>query len=208
MIGKLKGVIDSHGDDFVVLDVHGVGYVVHCSARTLQSLPRPGEAATLAIETQVREDSIRLFGFSSNVERDWFRLLQSVQGVGAKVALAVQSILSPTELTTAIACQDKAAFAQAVGVGPKLAARIAAELKDKAPAFGAADLSFAQRGAPDSGQLAPAAANDAVSALVNLGYGRSQAAVAVAASIKALGDDAPAADLIRRGLKELAQQTP
>jgi Holliday junction DNA helicase RuvA len=205
MIGKLKGVIDSHGEDFVILDVHGVGYVVHCSARTLQSLPRPGEAAALSIETQVREDSIRLFGFTSDIERDWFRLLQSVQGVGAKVALAVQSILGPTDLATAIACQDKAAFARAPGVGPRLAARITAELKDKAPIFGAADLSFAPSAGLDGGSTVPGAANDAISVLVNLGYGRSQAAVAVSASIKALGEGAPAADLIRRALKELAQ---
>ncbi len=206
MIGKLKGVIDSHGDDFVILDVHGVGYVVHCSARTLQFLGRPGEAATLAIETQVREDSIRLFGFASDVERDWFRLLQSVQGVGAKVALAVQSILSPDELALAIASQDKAAFARAPGVGPRLAARITAELKDKAPVFGAADLSFAQT-APgrDGGQPVPTAANEAISALVNLSYGRSQAAVAVAAPVKALGDGASTGELIKRALKELAQ---
>src|SRR5271166_999252 len=142
MIGKLKGVVDSQGEDFVILDVHGVGYVVHCSARTLQALPAAGQAAALAIETQVREDSIRLFGFASEAERDWFRLLQSVQGVGAKVALAVQSILPPAELATAIACADKAAFARAPGVGPKLAARIVAELKDKAPVFGATDVAL------------------------------------------------------------------
>jgi Holliday junction DNA helicase RuvA len=206
MIGRLKGVIDSHGEDFVILDVHGVGYIVHCSARTLQGLPPKGEAAALAIETQVREDSIKLFGFSSDVERDWFRLLQSVQGVGAKVALAVQSILGPAELATAIACQDKAAFARAPGVGPRLAARITAELKDKAPVFGAVDSGFAAGEA--AGVVAAGASpavSDAVSALVNLGYGRSQAAVAVAASIRALGEDAPAPALIKRGLKELAQ---
>ncbi len=138
MIGKLKGIVDSHGEDFVILDVHGVGYIVHCSGRTLQKLPRPGEAATLAIETQMREDSIKLFGFLSEVERDWFRLLQSVQGVGAKVALAIQTVLDVAELASAIACQDKAAIARAPGVGPKLAARIASELKDKAAASGAA----------------------------------------------------------------------
>jgi Holliday junction DNA helicase RuvA len=204
MIGRLKGVIDSHGEDFVILDVHGVGYIVHCSARTLQGLPPKGEAAALAIETQVREDSIKLFGFSSDIERDWFRLLQSVQGVGAKVALAVQSILGPAELATAIACQDKAAFARAPGVGPRLAARITAELKDKAPVFGAADAGVANAGADVAAAGANPAATDAISALVNLGYGRSQAAVAVAASIRALGEDASAPALIKRGLKELA----
>jgi Holliday junction DNA helicase RuvA len=205
MIGKLKGVVDSQGEDFVIIDVHGVGYIVHCSARTLQRLPPSGEAAALIIETQVREDSIKLFGFSSDVERDWFRLLQSVQGVGAKVALAVQSILGPAELATAIACQDKAAFARAPGVGPRLAARITAELKDKAPVFAGAESGLAAAGADPASTEANPAAADAVSALVNLGYGRSQAALAVAASIRALGDDAPAGALIKRGLKELAQ---
>ncbi|MGO9674310.1 MAG: Holliday junction branch migration protein RuvA [Methylocella sp.] len=205
MIGRLKGVIDSHGEDFVILDVHGVGYIVHCSARTLHGLPPKGEAAALAIETQVREDSIKLFGFSSDAERDWFRLLQSVQGVGAKVALAVQSILGPAELATAIACQDRGAFARAPGVGPRLAARITAELKDKAPVFGGVDASFAASQGADAPEGANPAVTDAISALVNLGYGRSQAALAVAASISALGPDAPASALIKRGLKELAQ---
>lgn len=202
MIGKLKGVIDTHGEDYVILDVHGVGYIVHCSGRTLQALPRPGEAATLIIETQVREDSIRLFGFTSESERDWFRLLQSVQGVGAKVALAVQTILAISELAAAIASQDKAALARAPGVGPRLAARIVAELKDKAPICAA--TAPANAGSNETPPV-PAGANDAVSALVNLGYGRSQAAAAVAASVAALGEGAPTAALIKRGLKELAQ---
>jgi len=202
MIGKLKGIVDSHGEDFVILDVQGVGYIVHCSGRTLQKLPRPGEAATLAIETHMREDSIKLFGFISEAERDWFRLLQSVQGVGAKVALAIQTVLDVAELASAIACQDKAAIARAPGVGPKLAARIASELKDKAAAHGAAGAADARLGG-DGGQ--PAAAQDALSALVNLGYGRPQAAAAVAASVAALGDGAPAAELILHGLKELAR---
>jgi len=205
MIGKLKGVVDSQGEDFVILDVHGVGYIVHCSARTLQRLPPTGEAAALTIETQVREDSIKLFGFSSDVERDWFRLLQSVQGVGAKVALAVQSILGPAELATAIACQDKAAFARAPGVGPRLAARITAELKDKAPAFSSAESGLAAAGTDPASSGANPAASDAVSVLVNLGYGRSQAALAVAAAMRELGEEAPAQALIKRGLKELAQ---
>lgn len=203
MIGKLRGVIDAKAEDHVILDVHGVGYVVHCSPRILQSLPPTGEAATLAIETQVREDSIKLYGFASDAERDWFRLLQSVQGVGARVALAIQGALSANDLTAAIASQDRTALARAPGVGPKLAARIVAELKDRAPAFGAADLAFA---AP-AGADAPvgSAAADAVSALINLGYGRSQAAVAVAASIRTLGEDASTRDLIKQGLKTLAE---
>jgi holliday junction DNA helicase RuvA len=199
MIGKLKGIVDSYGEDFVILDVQGVGYIVHCSGRTLQQLPRPGEAATLAIETQMREDSIKLFGFNSETEREWFRLLQSVQGVGAKVALSIQTVLDVAELASAIACQDKAAIAHAPGVGPKLAARIASELKDKAAASGAAHPPL---GGLDGG---PPAAHDALSALVHLGYGRPQAAAAVAASVAALGDGAPAAELILRGLKELAR---
>jgi holliday junction DNA helicase RuvA len=203
MIGKLKGIVDSHGEDFVILDVQGVGYIVHCSGRTLQKLPRPGEASTLAIETQMREDSLRLFGFISETERDWFRLLQSVQGVGAKVALAIQTVLDVADLASAIACQDKAALARAPGVGPKLAARIASELKDRAAASGVAGAATARLAELDGGK--PAAARDALSALVNLGYGRPQAAEAVAASVAALGEGAPASELILRGLKELAR---
>jgi len=205
MIGKLKGLIDSYGEDFVILDVNGVGYVVQCSARTLQKLPRPGEASALAIETQVREDSIRLFGFDSESERDWFRLLQGVQGVGAKVALAILSILSPGDLASAIATQDKAMVARAPGVGPKLAARIVAELKDKAPAFGAVDPLVARLSGETEADAAPSAVRDAISALVNLGYGRPQAAAAVAASLKKLGEGAETGALIRQGLKELAE---
>ena len=135
MIGKLKGLIDSYGEDFVILDVGGVGYQVHCSTRTLQALPSPGEAAVLSIETYVREDQIKLFGFKSDIEREWFRLLQTVQGVGAKVALAVLGTLPPAELANAIALRDKAAVTRTPGVGPKVAERIVTELKDKAPAF-------------------------------------------------------------------------
>ena len=135
MIGKLKGVIDSYADDHVILDVHGVGYVVQCSTRTLQKLPRPGEAASLSIETQVREDAIRLFGFSSEVERSWFRTLQNVQGVGSKVALSVLGTMAPNDLAQAIALGNWAAMEEAPGVGKKLAQRLILELKDKAPAL-------------------------------------------------------------------------
>src|SRR5450631_3606150 len=199
MIGKLKGTIDSAGEDYVILDVHGVGYIVQCSARTLQRLPGTSEAATLAIETHMREDSIKLFGFISEGDRHWFRLLLTVQGVGAKVALAIQTVLDAAGLAAAIACQDKAAVARAPGVGPKLAARIVAELKDKAPAY---DAAAARLAGLDGGNRT---AQDALSALVNLGYGRSQAAAAVAASVAALGEDTPASELIRHGLKELAR---
>src|ERR671935_24930 len=138
MIGKLKGIIDSYGEDFIVIDVGGVGYLVHCSTRTLQTLPAAGEPVTLSIETHVREDQIKLFGFVSDVEREWFRLLQTVQGVGTKVALSVLGTLKPADLASAIAMRDKAMVARTPGVGPKVAERIVTELKDKAPAY--ADL--------------------------------------------------------------------
>lgn len=205
MIGKLKGIIDSYGEDFVILDVHGVGYVVQCSSRTLQKLPQAGEAASLSIETHVREDAIRLYGFASDGERDWFRLLQSVQGVGAKVALAILGVLSPGELATALATQDKAMVGRAPGVGPKLAQRIVSELKDKAPAFASIDPAVVRLAGEDEAKTAPKPVQDAISALVNLGYGRPQAAAAVAASVKELGESAETPALIRRGLKELAQ---
>ncbi|SKA35195.1 Holliday junction branch migration protein RuvA [Consotaella salsifontis] len=205
MIGKLKGVVDEIGEDHVVVDVHGVGYVAHCGARTLAALPGPGEAVILYIETHVREDMIRLYGFAGEAERGWFRLLQNVQGVGSKVALSILGTLSPGDLANAIALQDKAMVARAPGVGPKVAARIVAELKDKAPAFsgaGAADIGFKQ----ELGEgVAPAPVADAVSALANLGYSREQAASAVAAALKNGGDGADAAKLIRLGLKELSR---
>lgn len=205
MIGKLKGVIDSYGEDFIILDVHGVGYVVQCSSRTLQNLPATGEAASLSIETQVREDAIRLFGFRSDNERDWFRLLQSVQGVGAKVALAILSVLDTGSLATAIATADKSAIARAPGVGPKLAQRIAAELKDKAPAFSSVDPALIRLSDSLEDRAATGAVSDAVSGLVNLGYPRAQASAAIAAALKQAGDDAEAKTLIRLGLRELAR---
>src|SRR3982750_1529846 len=148
-----------------------------------RGLSRPRAPAAMAIETQVREDSIRLFGFTSDGERDWFRLLQSVQGVGAKVALAILGIFSAGGLATAIGPQDKVSVARAPGVGPKLAARIVAELKDKAPALAAVDPVVARLAGEEEAKRAPRPVQDAVSALVNLGYGRPQAAAAVAASV-------------------------
>jgi Holliday junction DNA helicase RuvA len=205
MIGKLKGVIDSYGEDYVILDVHGVGYQVHCSARTLQALPPQGEAATLSIETHVREDQIRLFGFLSDHEREWFRLLQTVQGVGVKVALAVLGTLRPSDLADAIALRDKAAVSRAPGVGAKVAERIVTELKDKVPAFGNVDSAVvALAGAVDE-RRAPRPVLDAVSALVNLGYAQPQAAAAIAAAARQAGEGADTAKLIRFGLKELAK---
>src|SRR4030088_223338 len=182
MIGKLKGLIDSYGEDFVILDVGGGGYQVHCSARTLQALAAAGEAAVLSIETYVREDQIKLFGFRTDVEREWFRLLQTVQGVGTKVALAVLGTLKPAELATAIAMRDKAMVARTPGVGPKVAERIVTELKDKAPAYADLDPAVVRlSGALDERRAAGPVA-DAVSALVNLGYGHPQAAAAIAAA--------------------------
>ncbi|MCZ8269471.1 MAG: Holliday junction branch migration protein RuvA [Beijerinckiaceae bacterium] len=205
MIGKLKGVIDSYGEEHVILDVHGVGYLVHCSSRTLQALPQAGEAATLFIETIVREDMIRLFGFASETEKAWFNILLGVQGVGQKVALAILSTLRPAELANAIAMKDKAAIARTSGVGPKLAERICVELKDKAPAFGSVDPAVVKlAGELDEGR-AKGPVKDAISALVNLGYGQPQAAAAVAAASKALGEGAETSALIRQGLRELAK---
>ena len=205
MIGKLKGLIDSYAEDFVILDVGGVGYQVHCSARTLQALPSPGEAATLSIETYVREDQIKLFGFRSDVEREWFRLLQTVQGVGAKVALAVLGTLPPADLANAIALRDKAAVARTPGVGPKVAERIVSELKDKAPAFADVDPGVIRLSGAIEDSRAPQPIADAISALINLGYGQPQAAAAIAAASRAAGDKAETAQLIRLGLKELAK---
>ena len=204
MIGKLKGTIDEIGDDHVLIDVHGVCYEVFCSARSLSRM-NAGEAAILFIETYVREDQFKLFGFMSKLEREWFTLLQSVQGVGAKVALAVLSTLTPSELANAIALQDKVAVSRAPGVGPKVAVRIVTELKNKAPAFaGEAAGSIGLKQEIGEG-VASAPIADAVSALTNLGYSRDQAAGAVAAALKTAGEDADSARLIRLGLKELAR---
>ncbi|NTF43123.1 Holliday junction branch migration protein RuvA [Rhizobium rhizogenes] len=204
MIGKLKGTIEETGEDHVLVDVHGVCYVAYCSARTLSKLGSVGEACVLFIETYVREDQIRLFGFTTALEREWFNILQTVQGVGAKVALALLSTLTPAELANAIALQDRAAVSRAPGVGPKVAVRIMTELKNKAPAFAgeAANIGLKQ----ELGEgVAAAPVADAVSALTNLGYSRDQAANAVAAAMKLAGEGADSAKLIRFGLKELAR---
>lgn len=205
MIGKLKGLIDCYGEEFVILDVGGVGYMVHCSARTLQALPGPGEPAVLSIDTHVREDQIRLYGFLNDVEREWFRLLQTVQGVGARVALSVLGTLKPSELATAISMRDKASVARTPGVGPKVAERIVTELKDKAPAYAAVDPAVVRLAGAVDDKKAPQPLADAVSALVNLGYGQPQAAAAVAAAAREAGDGADTARLIRLGLRELSR---
>ncbi|WP_269931408.1 Holliday junction branch migration protein RuvA [Aminobacter sp. HY435] len=206
MIGKLKGTVDEIGEDYCVLDVHGVGYIAYCSTRTLAALPGAGEAAILFIETYVREDMIRLYGFKTELEREWFKLLMAnVQGVGAKVALAILSTLAPSDLANAIALRDIAMVSRAPGVGKKVAERIVTELKNKAPAFaGEATGTIGLKQELGEG-VAPAPIADAVSALVNLGYSRDIAANAIAAAMKSAGEGADSSKLIRFGLKELAR---
>ena len=203
MIAKLRGTVDQVGDGFAIVDVGGVGYRVAGAASTLGRL-RPGEKVSLLIETQVGEDHIRLFGFLEAAEQNWFRLLTTVQGVGAKTALAVLSALRPEELARAIAAADKTALSRADGVGGKLAARIAAELRDKvgALALGAAARGPRATGATGGGLEGPVA--DAVSALANLGYAPSDALGAVARAAEALGNKTSVEELIRAGLAELS----
>jgi len=203
MIGKLKGCIEALGDTHAIVDVHGVGYEVHASARTLRQL-QLGQEVALAIETHVREDAIRLFGFASETERAYFRMLQTIQGVGAKVALAVLGALSAQELADAIALQNWGALSQAQGVGKKLAQRIVAELKDKAPALTVAGVAGSVNGRSEPLPASTAAA-EAISALTNLGYQPAQASQAVAIAAAELGAAADTPKLIRRGLKELAR---
>lgn len=203
MIAKLSGRLDSAGEGWAVIDVAGVGYLAFCSTRTLTNLPGLGEPVQLTIETHVREDHIHLYGFLEVAERDWFRLLTTVQGVGARMALAILSVLSPAQLVQAIAAQDKATLTRANGVGPKLAGRVVSELKEKAGriALGEAAHAAAMEG---GGPAAEAVPEDAVSALVNLGYGRGEAFGAVAQAARHLGGDAPVEAVIRAGLRELA----
>jgi Holliday junction DNA helicase RuvA len=203
MIGKLKGQIDGTGADFAMVDVGGVVYFVSCSAKTLAALPGVGEFAEVHTEMLVSQDAIRLVGFATSLEREWFKLLQTVQGVGARVALAILSVLDPSELASAIAVQDKAMIGRANGVGKKLAERIVLELKDKAPAYTAADIGLSQIAAELAAPKS-SAVTDAVSALTNLGYGQMQAAQAVSAAMRKAGDDQPTEKLIRQALKELA----
>jgi Holliday junction DNA helicase RuvA len=204
MIGKLTGRLDEVGPSTLIVDVNGVGYEVTCAARTLAGLPAVGETVTLAIESHMREDAIRLYGFATEHERAWFRALQTVQGVGAKVALAVLGTLNAADLANAVALQDKNVVARAPGVGPKVASRIVAELKDKMP-------SLAPAIRPGAGLAATAilpegtSARDAVSALTNLGYGHAQAAAAVSLAVGKAGREARTEELIRLGLRELAQ---
>ena len=203
MIAKLKGMIDSLGDGWAVIDVGGVGYLTFCSGRTLGRLA-PGEAAEVLVETHVREDHIHLYGFFDTLERDWFRLLTTVQGVGVKVALGLLTMLSPDELFHAVAAADKAMITQATGVGPKLATRIISELKDKVGSMALASVP----GAVEAGEIIAAPPGgpvaDATSALVNLGYRPSQALAAVSRAAGRIGEDAGVEALIREGLSDLA----
>jgi Holliday junction DNA helicase RuvA len=215
MIAKLRGKVDESGEDWVIVDVGGVGYMAFCSGRCLQRLPGGGEDVTLLIEMQVREDHIHLFGFTDTYERDWFRLLQTVQGVGAKVALSLLSVASPQELASAVALQDKTTVSRANGVGPKLAARIVNELKDKVAKLAVAPVGRGTAAAGASAARLPdnddgAVVRDAVSALSNLGYRPGDAFAAVSAAAAQLGADRVLTNsdlqmLIRQGLKELAK---
>lgn len=204
MIGKLKGLVDSVAEDVALIDVGGVCYEAYCSTRTLSALPGPGGAAELHIETMVREDMIRLYGFATEAERAWFRLLFTVQGVGARVALGILSTLSPSELASAIALQDKAMVGRAPGVGPKLAQRVVAELRGKAPALGVAEAGVLGLQAALGEGVAADNVADAVSALTNLGYPAAQASAAVARVVGREGEGAATETLIRLGLRELS----
>ena len=201
MIAALTGRLDALEDGRCVIDVNGVGYLVHASTRTLAALPKPPTLARLLVETQVREDAITLFGFADGAERDWFRLLTTVQGVGARVALAILSALSPGDLVAAIASGDRGSLTRAPGVGAKLAVRVLTELRDKAGALPDAMPGFSP--AP----VAPATgiAEDALSALVNLGYRRPEAQPVVAGVLRRLGEGAAIDAVIRDSLRELAQ---
>ncbi len=214
MIGKLTGVVDAIGESHLIIDVNGVGYEVQASARALRNL-NIGDKVSLTIDTHVREDAIRLFGFDSESERSWFRTLQTVQGVGAKVALAALGVMSPQDLASAIAIGNASAVEQTPGVGKKLAQRIVAELKDKASGLSimtgtgvggsGAKVNADSADIPGAGGEAGNAAIEAISALTNLGYQPAHASQAVATAVKDVGTDAPVSDLIKRGLKELAR---
>lgn len=205
MIGKLRGIIDEIADTHIILDVQGAGYRIFISDKTLQALPSRGQASTLWIETYIREDSFKLFGFINRAEQQWFRLLQNVQGVGAKSALAILGTLSPEDLAHAIALRDAAALCRAPGIGKKVAERLITELKNKAPAILSFDTASARQQEGSAVSAAHNAVSDAISALSNLGYSREQAANAVSAAAKQT-DNAGAAELIRLGLQFLAKK--
>lgn len=204
MIAKLTGILDSIGADGAVIDVAGVGYQVFCSGRTLTALGRPGDGVSVCVETHVREDHIHLYGFVDEIERDWFRLLTTVQGVGARVALALLTIASPDRIADAVIAQDRATLTEAQGVGAKLAARIITELKDRVEALVVVRrVDFAAVAGGGEDRVA-GPVPDAVSALVNLGYRRGEALGAVSHAAHRIGGDASLEALVRAGLKELS----
>lgn len=205
MIGKLKGLVETIGDDHVLIDVNGVCYIAFCSSRTLQNLPRVGEGCALFVEMIVREDMIRLYGFGTEVEKSWFLLLTTVQGVGARVAQAILATLTPNELSSAIALQDKVMMGRANGVGPKLAQRIVTELKGKVPQISGVSAGVVELQTALGEGNADSAVVDAVSALTNLGYTQAHASASVALVISRDGDGLPTEKLIRLGLRELAK---
>ncbi len=210
MIAHLKGIVENTGDGWAVIDVNGVGYRVFCSARTLANMPAAGQATIVKIETHIREDHFDLYAFIDQPELDWFKLLTTVQGVGAKLCLAILSALSPDELTNAIISQDKTTMTKANGVGAKLATRIVSELKDKvakiatSPSMVKDDISNGA-GPDNSSQEVNKAVDEAISALVNLGYSRSDAFNAVLKAKEKLDDNANMPALIKLGLQELSQ---
>ena len=204
MIGKLKGLVDAYGDDHVHIDVNGVVYEAHCSTKTLQALPQVGHATVVHIEMIVREELIKLYGFGTETEKAWFNVLMTVQGVGARIALAILSVLTPSELASAIALQDKAMVGRANGVGPKLAVRIVTELKGKAPGISPGDAALLGLQAAIGEGVARGPVADAVSALSNLGYSQAQASAAIARVVGKQGDNVGTETLIRLGLRELS----
>lgn len=207
MIGKLRGRIDEIAEDSVILDVGGVGYTVFCSSRTLSALPAAGEAAQLIIETHVREDHIHLYGFPDTVERDWFRLLATVQGVGNKTALAILSAYAPQQMIQSILARDIAAFRAISGIGPKLAERIVTELKDKVTKMPTSEFQKPQKTSGKTKTVQPesSSTDDAISALVNLGYSRSEAYGAALKAAQNAGGKANLDQLIKLSLKELVR---
>lgn len=206
MIAELTGTLTEKTTNSLILNVHGVGYLIFCSESTLESLPRTGENISLKIETHVREDHIHLYGFSTSIERDWFKILQSVQGVGTRVALAILSVASPSVLIESLSSKDPSPFTQANGVGPKLAKRIVSELKESSYANSIDNLQISSNklaGDPNSPKSVAVTTQEAISALVNLGYGRPEAFKAVSKAKEGLHDSHKVADLIRRSLTEL-----
>lgn len=204
MIGKLSGILDRAAKDHIILDVSGVGYVVFCSPATLSAIGQKGDPVSLLIDTHVREDHIHLYGFKGEAEQHWFRLLTSVQGVGAKAGMAILGICPPEQLGFAIASGDKAVITRADGIGPKIATRIITELKDKAGKldFTPTDSVAGSPVIPSSGEES-SLDHDAVSALVNLGYGRSDAFMAVSKAKQKSNDNNNLQDLIKVALQEL-----